>query len=325
MYVSEQTLKKVVGDEAIYGMYLGNISTGKKISSPLPGRRDTDPSFVLRYMPNGEVLWIDFGKDGRRGGDSISFVSELFQIPRKVAISKIWGDFKNNRAITPVIQLNKSKVSEYGCKYGEIRDFELPFWSEKLLLTREDLGFWDVHSNRGFWINDKCIIYSTEQHPSYVYIYSDESYKIYTPASKMKFFSTNISAVVEGFNQLTGGGVDTELWMASGLKDAMALWKMGRLFGRKMVVIAPISESAKSGVLGKLSHLTGRYPKRYVCLDFDKAGYEAMGYWKEHFTPVMFELQQRNGQFIKDVTQVVETQGYYTLFDKIRNYEKVYL
>ena len=309
-------VKKLFGAESIYGMYLGDIDERSKIISPFRAD-DTDPSFAF-FRLDGDLLWKDFGGSGKTCGDCVSFVSILFGVSRREAEDKIYKDFIENKGQVPKLKTSR-KSNKKGASYGPLRDFELDYWNQ-FYLSKEDLYRFNIYSNRGFWSGDRCLVYSTPETPSYLYIFGPDSYKAYTPDSEIKFFSHNIADVLEGMLQLEGGGHDWELWIASGRKDALVLWKMGRIWGRKMCVLNPTTERSKTALYRALKYLKQRFPIRYSLMDFDATGWKAMDEWKEHFNPVRLE-PSNNGVKIKDIAEVAKYQGIYYLYNKIRNNE----
>lgn len=284
----------------------------EKISSPFPDRFDPVPSFAL-FRVEGELLWKDFGRVGKNCGDCISFVSEMYGISRQKASEKIYQDFIGKKGVTQIVR--KSRSQPKSLRVGGLRDWEEEYWS-KFHLTKEDLHHHQVYSNRGFWSGDRCLVYSREDYPSYCYMFSKDSYKVYTPNTERKFYSQNIADVVEGESSLQYGGVDSVLVMCSGKKDSMTTWKTGQIFGRNIQVINPTTERAMTAVQSRLNHLINRYPVRYSLLDFDSTGWKAMRDFSEHFQPIYTEPSW-NGVMIKDVAEIVEHQGVYTLWDKI--------
>ena len=312
--INETLLKKWVSDDVIFGLYLGDLSVGEKISSPL--RTDPIPSFCLWVTSEDDLIWRDFGNPGRTGGDAISFVQELFSLPRKAAVEKIWNDYKDRSNQNTLIPITRRNLTyEKGCRAGRLEPWELSFWNE-YGANEQHLRFWRIYGNRGFWVDDACIVDSKPSTPSYVYVYGEDSYKIYTPNTDMKFYSHSISGVIEGWDQLYGGGPDYFLVLCSGLKDCISCWLMGQFFfGGKIVCIAPTTEKSKRNIKNKLPYLINRYPNRYVWMDFDSTGWSAMRDWKETFTPLWTEPSW-NQVMIKDLSEINRLQGIYTLKEK---------
>lgn len=319
----DKAVLEMVSAEGIFGMYLGGISERSKINSPFPDRNDPNPSFAFHRNDKGELLWIDFGRIGKRGGDCFLFVQEMFGLSRQQAIDRVWDDFKGKRG--SVTLLRKEVAKGKGCRYGFLRDWELGFWKD-FYLDKKDLEFWDTFSNRGYWSGEVCLSFSTPKLPSYAYVYGEDSYKTYTPnTSYGKFWSHNISDVVEGWNQLEGGGEDYDLILCSGKKDAKVVWKMGQLFGgitkptNKIITLAPTTERSKTALLKRLNYLKCRYPNRYSLMDFDSTGWKAMREWKEHFNPMYLEPSW-NKKMIKDVAEVARYKQIHYLYDVLRNF-----
>lgn len=75
----------------IFKFYLPKISLGKKINSPMPGRKDDTPSFVISQK-YGNIYYTDYG-DSRYYGDCIKFVMQLFNLSFSGALVQIDKDF----------------------------------------------------------------------------------------------------------------------------------------------------------------------------------------------------------------------------------------
>ncbi len=265
----ETRLKFYVTDEQIYQFYLEDeIEVGVKYSAPW--RSDNTPSLSFNYY-NGFLMWTDFGLQSDVYRDGIGFVQQLFDLNREKAVRKIWKELVLNKDVPlRVVNIKKKIKFDYEITFIELSNYELEYWG-RLQLSLNFLKRFNVWSLKSMRRLGKKIWWSTEENPTYVYLFKDypKAFKAYRPLDprKDKFRGQNNGAIVEGWDQLPEQGED--LIISSSLKDTMVLTKCG------FNACNPTSENSFRGILNKKDELNERFKNIRILFDNDIPGINA--------------------------------------------------
>ena len=135
-------------EESVYNYYL-NIKINHlpmKLQSPF--YYDKNPSFSLFYHDDGKILYKDFKHDWT--GDCFSFVMKLFKITYKESAYKIAKDLNllhlydagilvdiGNCTINKSSNDIKNRTVDYSYKYKAYTKYEITYWQNFGLITKE--------------------------------------------------------------------------------------------------------------------------------------------------------------------------------------------
>jgi 5S rRNA maturation endonuclease (ribonuclease M5) len=264
--MKKSELLKHVSDYEIFNKYIGKeISLGEMISSPLPNRKDNNPSFNIFRHYKGELIFKDYAYGT---GDCIKFVSLMHDLKRRdLAIDMIINDFDINvdrKPYRPIIEERKKTLIDFR---------EQPFTLQEALywysygIDNQTLKKFDVHSVEKFRVNNSKWFYSKGMCFSYVF---ENGTKIYKPYDNEGYkWITNCNGGFQGWNQLPIAG--NIVVITKSLKDVMVLDK------HNISAIAPHGESMKISD-EDIDMLKRRFRKIYVLYDIDEAGYKASEY-----------------------------------------------
>lgn len=160
---AESILERVT-EYDIYRYYMGeNFKTGKVMQSPMPGRGDNHPSFMVGNRC-GFLYHIDYA-DSRFRGNCFQFVMQKEMLPSyNDALTKIDRDF--NLGISslstelPVPVFNQPLITEdtegpahFIVQYsGKFTNEELRYW-EQYYITKKELEENEIFAIRKFLIN----------------------------------------------------------------------------------------------------------------------------------------------------------------------------
>ena len=245
-----------------------------RVLSPL--RVESRPSFST-YESDGKILWKDFGSGD--GGDLISLIMRLEGLDYNGAISfaksALSGSGKKfSKPISKPLQVGREAFTE-----DITKDFELNFWAERGI-CRQQLMEENVFSLKMLMINDKFVATSTENNPKFVYKYSEDSWKIYSPYDQQnKWLSHNI---LNPFEVGKTGFLD--LVILSSKKDRMVFENVGI----PVSTISLHSESNFNPLIKELNTSLSKYDRVFSFLDFDSTGLGAMN-----------KIEQKSGGRIK--------------------------
>ena len=231
----------------------------------LAPRGETRPSFRLDYY-NGTLMWRDFGHS-RKPGDVISFVQYyyLYKTGEKLnyyqAISRILQDV-NEDIKAPVIMPTDKPPADIKIKYREgYARHELDYWKSQRI-SLKTLRRFDVFPAE-VWINGKMIHTSKEGDPLFVYLFGEDSYKLYRPYGQdRRFLEYNARDVVQGFDKMFDHHTAV---VTKSYKDVMGYYEIG------IPACAPQAESEFVGEV-KVALLKRRYKNLFINYDPDPAG-----------------------------------------------------
>ena len=229
--LSEEEIYKRITQEEIYRYYIGDYYVNSVMSAPY--REDRNPSFVLYYGDNGNLLWYDFGR--KKSGGLIKLLILMFNISYRQALEEI--DSSLNLGI-----LNKTKQSiirfpEYKNKKRETREVELsvirqPFnyqdkeyWSRGGI-SRKTLEIFGVTSTNKVYLNGRPIWKHVDNNP--IYSWKEKGkLKCYRPLSKdkkRKWITDCKQSIIQGYTQLPEKG--DLLIITKSLKDVMVYYEI---------------------------------------------------------------------------------------------------
>jgi len=302
-YKAAKLIYDKFGQEYIYSIYLGYAPfLNQKYKSPF--RDDGSyPSFNVYEDENKILRWNDHGnledKLPIKYRDCIGVYQQLSGKSRMECCTEIW-----NNAPPPLL-LKKTESKAKTDPFLEVRTYytetEWDWWNfiDRSLLKTQ-LVFPTLKYEHG-----SIIIESTDNSPSFTYIYGKGSFKVYTPnASKTKKWkSKDIKDVLDGYDQLPETG-DT-LAIISSKKDGLVVQTYCGI-----PFVAPPSENSLVQILKKSRELSCRFRNVVVSLDGDNAGHtnteilcKARG---TGFKPIYFPTEYDG---IKDQTELVKKGG----------------
>lgn len=121
--LTNETILKRISEFDIYRYYVGeDFPIGKMIHSPMPGRKDNHPSFLIGNRA-GFMYHIDFA-DGRLKGNCFQFVMQKEMLPNyDSALRKIDKDFN------------------LGIREGKLEDVKAPVFIQPTLIETEQKFF----------------------------------------------------------------------------------------------------------------------------------------------------------------------------------------
>lgn len=161
--LNAEAILKRVSEYDIYRFYIGyDFPLGKVMPSPMPGRRDSHPSFIVGAKYNF-LYHLDFA-DSRYRGNCFQFVMQKEMLPNyNSALQKIDRDFGLGIRETPLIDVQKPVFVQPTIENTEITRFtvvytdrytqeELEYWRQ-FYITKEELKENEVYAVRKFLIN----------------------------------------------------------------------------------------------------------------------------------------------------------------------------
>jgi hypothetical protein len=235
LLTKEAILEKIT-EYDIYRYYCPcSFTLNKPFCSPMPGRSDTTPSFIISTK-SGNVSHIDFG-DPNYKGDCFSFVQQIRILSQFIdvlrTIDKDFGlGLSNGKAQGSVsIPLTQGyeqpriikKPSLIQVVTRKFTDIELAYWN-KFAQDRSDLLRENIYSFSQIYYNRKSF-YIPDNELRFGYLYGDK-WKIYRPyADKAdKWKPNNVPfSTFEGQENLTPG---CKAVITKSKKDKMVLLKV---------------------------------------------------------------------------------------------------
>lgn len=216
-------------------MYAGDFKLNKSFSSPFPGRKDSNPSFVIGTK-FGNLYHIDFASPQHRGG-CVDFVMQMTGITSyNDALKQIDKDFG--------LGISDGKVGDYKAIVGKYQIPKIITKPASLIQvvvrkpTTDEIGYWnmyyqslddvkaeDIYFPEKIFLNRKRLpLKKTEL--KFAYLLGDK-WKIYTPFSEekeRKWWPNNIpNNALEGESSLLS---DRNAIIAKSRKDRLLLKKV---------------------------------------------------------------------------------------------------
>lgn len=243
---------------------------------------DTNPSMVIFYSTQKQAyVFKDFSSG--KGGDAVSLVASMFNMPYNAAISKIIDDYDNRDAenYDEVVIQERAKFKVTSHKTRKWNEFDAKYWTQ-FGIGSSLLGKYNVRPLASYEMTRESEEGGTEAfgfdgHHIYGYFKdSGELYKIYQP-KRLDYKFLNVSPYIQGSEQLTYS--KPTLVICSSLKDVMALDAL------KLDVEA-VAPSSETSMLPKsvLSAYTLKYEKIMTLFDNDEAGHRAMNKYHEQLS-----------------------------------------
>lgn len=288
--IQEALDRKGIDDLMIFRYYLGNITLGKTIKSPLPYRKDKRASFGI-FNANSTVLFKDqaLGKSG----DKFILVQELFNLQYPQNLIKVIKDFdldveyyesKDNRVYKSNKQIPKKTKYEQGLIKLDVAIHQdkqhNPFY------TKQDIVYWSkrnienvpyrlkrnrVYSAKMVYRNGISFWGYLPDNPIYAYLYKYNGvyyWKVYRPLNKdssQKFYND-----MKGVTQYCLDGIwnlpekGEILIITKSRKDVVCLDELG------FNVIGIASEGNNKPIAQEIyNDLLQRFNKIYLLYDND--------------------------------------------------------
>lgn len=246
-----------------------DLVLNKKYSSPLPGRRDSSPSFSVKKI-NGVLKWKDYGFPDATGDKLVNLVMHLHEPPLSFIEAKEILESRDYPTVAP----KSIQVSEYRIKHSPLNYTEIQFW-EQYHVTPQTLRKYKVRGLRKMYKDDRLVYSGSPM--AFVYLgETPECYQIYSPKTSRprKWMQFSQTPFILGLEQtpLTGNA----LVIVSGMKDGLCLYEATGL-----PWIAGCGETDTISIKKILPELKLRFRKIYTCLDPDEPGRRATEKFKE--------------------------------------------
>lgn len=238
---------------------------------------DTNPSMVIFYSVQKQAyVFKDFSSG--KGGDGVSLVASLYNLPYNKAITKVIDDYTNRGTNTyeelEIVEQARFKVTSF--KTRKWNELDAKFWTQ-FGIGSTLLGRYNVKPLASYEMTrdgEEAEILHFDGHHIYGYFKANgELYKVYQP-KKLDYKFLNVNPYIQGSEQLTYS--KPTLVICSSLKDVMAL----EALKLDTESVAPASETS---MLPKavLSAYALKYKRIMTLFDNDEAGHKAMAKYKE--------------------------------------------
>lgn len=313
-----------VDEASIFSAYFGEFELGSVYPSVF--RKDDNPSTGFYISSSGKLIYNDLATSEKL--DCFSFVSKKFNLSYGKALLKIACDFGLIKCdgVVPfsLSDLSKSRlVSEKVRKSTVIKIVPdkwspayLKFWHE-FFISETELEENKVYPVKKLIINDTTIPnFSKNVRYALTLNHEGEVFKkIYNPYAENKKFKwiSNIPIYLPfGFDSLPY--ISESLVITKSQKD--------RIIFKKYFsdVIGLQNESPASLREKTIAYLKNRYKKIYINCDLDKAGQDAVEYFKNQgFIPMMLPDLVYEKYDIKDVSDFVKRFGIKRFEDFLRH------
>lgn len=242
--------------EAIYNHY--GVELFIVMCSPL--REDNKPSFST-YESNGLIRWKDFAYGG---GNIYDFVMEYESVSYNECLKIIQDILDNGESPQGKAMKQKINVTRDVIPKQNFEKYELEYWATRGIDKRQLLSE-KVLPLKMLLINGKFKCTSVPDNPKFIYYYTKESWKVYSPYDQEhKWVSNNINLIpYESQPQ----GKNKDLIILSSKKDKMVFDNLNLPFDTTSV----LAEGNFSGVIYELDKSLAGYENIYALLDFDKS------------------------------------------------------
>lgn len=274
----------LVKDEDIYRYLLGDVVIGDMYTSPIPqhirGNRDDSPSFGL-YVKDGDILWKDFGFANPSGNKAINLLMDMRDLSYHEAVKYANTTIRTGTIGTPPAQLKKVSAPEETVPKLQWRttftDREALYWEKHGVMTgtllKEGVYALDHYST----VRQGWTVRSTRYSPAFVYVFGENSFKIYSPyaSKKFKFRQHNISNVIEGWNtflsEVPASGKYKTLIITSSTKDRLCVKTAFQNYP-DITSINPTSENSYGVLRKNASKINSLVDNVFIMYDADFAG-----------------------------------------------------
>lgn len=256
--------------EMVYEFYGVELYT--TISSPLPEREDTNPSFSTKILGDN-VKWADFGA-GLVGKSCYDFVMEMEGCDFKASLEKVKGivsgvekssntPFKTSRSrlLAPKIEVMSTKNWE---------KWELAYWAMRGI-NQDQLENSLTYPLRVLKVDGKFKATSMMNNPKFVYYLGGvmgESLKVYSPYDTLFKWLSNRLDLVD--YETPPQGKYKDLIILSSRKDNLVFNNYKLPFD----TTSSLSESNFNGIIKQLDKDFKDYDNIYALFDFDDKGVE---------------------------------------------------
>lgn len=161
--LTKDSILSRIDEYSIYRFYVGeDFPLGKMMHSPMPGRKDNHPSFLIGCRA-GFLYHIDFA-DSRLRGNCFQFVMQKEMLPNyNSVLQKIEKDFNLGITTSPIedytrpvfnaLPLVESEQKFFQVQYtSRMTGEELRYWRE-YYITPEELEENEIYAVRKWWID----------------------------------------------------------------------------------------------------------------------------------------------------------------------------
>lgn len=323
--IAAQILDKA-SEQQLFATYIGKQFTVPcTIRSPLPSRKDDNPSFGI-YKSKGKLRWRDQATG--QGGDVFDLVKEIYSLNFNEALLKVNEDFNLGIPISGNLPVHAQE--KIGRKLMPKRDIE----SQRIQLsirvhktpegtprfTDADIEYWrrrkiqDIpyrllrnrcYSTEYVFRNGSMMWKYTNDNPIFTYLYELEGqyyYKAYRPLAKDKGdkFYNDMKGVanrcLHGLWYLPATG--EQLIITKSGKDAIVLDELG------YNVVAIQGEGSKYPIDHQImSNLKSRFKNIYLLYDND---YDKKENWGQNSAKVVSEIYSIRNICIPDIYKATD-------------------
>lgn len=224
-----------ISEYDIYRFYIGeDFNIGRVMHSPMPGRRDNHPSFLVGAR-SGFLYHVDFA-DSKFRGNCFQFVMQQQMLPSyNDALKKIDKDFNLGISLIPSLEyktpvFNQPTLKDTKPKFIQVQYTskmtleEKRYWEQFYISSREELEGNDIYAVRKYLI-DRQVQPMRLGELTFGYKYGS-LWKIYRPeACKDRKWKTNIP--IDGIENLEKALLDdeTNIIVTKARKDRVILQK----------------------------------------------------------------------------------------------------
>lgn len=274
--IVKQDIISKVQEKDLWGYYLGITEIPCVINSPL--RDDSNPSFGIDILPNGDIYYKDFANGSK--GDLITLLQKMFNLDTRVKVyKKIQEDLlkinsnsiNNQHIVHKGVSVQKRSEVELKCRVREWESDDLSYWSQ-YGITIDALKTANVYPvSHKFIIKDGKSYCFKVSELCYAYLEfkeGKETMKLYSPYNKdgYKWQTSTDKSVISLWNTLPKTG--NYVCICSSLKDSLTMiCNLGIPCINPQGEAYPISNTA-------MNELKKRFKYIFVCYDNDVPGKE---------------------------------------------------
>lgn len=271
--ISKQDIISKVQEKDLWGYYLGITSIPCVINSPL--RQDSNPSFGIDILPNGDIYYKDFANGDK--GDLITLLQKMYNLDTRVKVyNKIQKDLLEvNKSVNCQyvthrgVSVQKHSDIELRCKIREWESDDLSYWGQ-YGITLNVLKAANVYPvSHKFIIKDGksyCFRVTELCYAFLEFKEGKETMKLYCPFNKngYKWQTSTDKSVISLWNTLPEKG--DYICICSSLKDSLTLiCNLGIPCINLQGEGYPISDTA-------IKELKRRFKYIFVLYDSDETG-----------------------------------------------------
>lgn len=312
--IKKEEVLLYINQEQIIQRYIGfRIDYKKNYKNPF--RIDENSGCRFYVTKDGKILFNDFSKGLQYDCFDVArlhlkidnFQKLLNQIAKDFNLYSLIDGNRKKGVLTNAFllqgketKLSLEQISSKAYIQVKIREYkkaDIDYWKQ-FNISYEVLEYFKVKCLYYYWINGEHYYTYSAKDPAYLYIFPDETMKIYHPLrSKDKSRFIGNSSAIQGYEYLTQG---ENLIITKSYKDVMSFFSFG---------IDACAEQSESVIISETdySDLYNRYDNIWINKDYDNAGFiSARQYKKKFFNNNIMFVRDREA---KDFSGLIKLQG----------------